>query len=259
MNILADICSAKRQHVEQQKNLVPLARLEAQIRSVPAPRDFASALDKARYGLIAEMKRASPSGGAIRPNFDPAAIARAYEQAGAACLSVLTDTPFFKGQDEDLGLARNACSLPVLRKDFILDPYQIAESRALGADCILLILSCLNDTRFLELAAATEHYGMSLLIEVHDERELERALAWPRGLIGINNRNLDTLVTDLAVCERLAPLVPENRKIVGESGIRTHADLLRLEKSGITRFLVGEHLLRQENLVEATRTLLSDP
>ncbi len=202
------------------------------------------------------MKRRSPSGGDIRPGFDPASIALDYQTAGATCLSVLTDTPYFGGRDEDLASARAAVPLPALRKDFMIDAYQIAESRALGADCILLIVAALDDGQLRELASETRHLGMDALIEVHDEEELDRALMLDVALIGINNRNLKTLKTDLATFERLAPRVPKDRLLVAESGLRNTTDLQRMAAAGAGAYLVGESLLRQPDLVGATRALL---
>jgi indole-3-glycerol phosphate synthase len=258
-NVLTEIIDVKIGHVARQKKVRPQVEIE-QLAAVASPvRGFGSALERAaktHFALIAEMKRKSPSGGEIRPGFDPAAVARDYETAGAACLSVLTDTPYFGGLDEDLAAARNACALPALRKDFMVDPYQIAESRALGADCILLIVAALDDGRLAELAAETRRLGMDALVEVHDEEELERALKLDARLIGINNRNLKTLTTDLATFERLAPRIPADRLRVAESGLKTNADFRRMEAAGAAAFLVGESLLRHPDLVGATRALL---
>jgi indole-3-glycerol phosphate synthase len=263
-NVLTEILAAKAEHVSARKRLRPHSEIEELAADATPPRGFAKALRIAattRFALIAEMKRKSPSGGEIRPGFDPAAIAKDYAAAGAACLSVLTDTPSFGGLDTDLAAARAAVALPALRKDFMIDPYQIAESRALGADCILLIVAALDDGQLAELASETGRFGMDALIEVHDEDELDRALkldALPTTttMIGINNRNLKTLKTDLATFERLAPYVPADRLLVAESGLRDTADLRRMVSARAEAFLVGESLLRQPDLVGATRTLL---
>jgi indole-3-glycerol phosphate synthase len=254
INALTPILAAKRAHVARQKATVPLAALES--RPVDAPRGFASALRAAPgYALITEMKRKSPSGGEIRPGFDPAQVARDYEAGGAACLSILTDGPYFGGLDADLEAARAACALPVLRKDFMVDPYQIAESRALGADCILLIVAALDDGALRELAAETARLGMDALVEVHDRPELDRALTLGATLIGINNRNLKTLKTDLATFETLAPGIPNDCLRIAESGLRSHSDLRRMAAAGAHGYLIGESLLRQPDLAAATRSL----
>jgi indole-3-glycerol phosphate synthase len=257
---LTPIVAAKREYLAQQKKLHPLSEVELRAAKASPPRGFAAALlqtaAQGRFSLIAEMKRQSPSGGAIRPQFDPGAIAQDYATGSAACLSVLTDTPFFGGRDQDLIDARGAVSLPALRKDFMIDPYQIVESRALGADCILLIVAALADEELRDLASETARLGMDVLIEVHNEEELERALSLNAGMIGINNRDLKRLKTDLATFERLAPLVPKDRLIVAESGLRDTSDLRRMADAGAKAFLVGESLLRQADITAATRLLL---
>lgn len=206
--------------------------------------------------FIAEIKKASPSAGIIRPDFSPRTIAQTYATAGAACLSVLTDAPYFQGLDEHLIEARAACDLPVLRKDFMIDPWQVAQARALGADCILLIMAALNDSEAMTLHKAAQDYSLDVLIETHNREELERALALPSGLIGINNRNLKTLITTLDTTEELARLVPANRFLVSESGIKTPADIARLKSCGAKGFLVGESLLKQQDPGEALRQLM---
>jgi indole-3-glycerol phosphate synthase len=259
-DVLARICAEKRAHVAHAKMAVPEAALLAGLADAPPVRGFAAALERqlaqGRYGLIAEIKKASPSAGVIRPDFDPATLARAYEAGGAACLSVLTDAPFFQGSDDDLRTARGAASLPVLRKDFILDPYQIVESRRIGADCVLLIMAALSDAAARELAAAAAELGMDVLAETHDQDELERALRLGVRLIGVNNRNLKTLAVDLATTEKLAPEVPADRVVVAESGMRGPEDLGRLAAAGARCFLVGETLMREPDVTAATRRLL---
>ncbi len=260
--VLARICADKRDHIARRKRERPLSEVEAAARAAPAPRGFARALDAAAeggYGLIAEIKKASPSKGLIRADFDPPALAAAYAGGGAACLSVLTDEPYFQGRDEYLPAARAAAPLPVLRKDFMLDPYQVAEARALGADCVLLILAALEDGQAAELEAAAAERGMDTLAEIHDEAELERALRLDARLVGINNRDLRTMETDLSTTERLAPRVPPDRAAVCESGLRVPADLARAARAGARRFLVGESLMREADVAAATRALLADP
>ncbi len=262
-DVLAEICAAKRADIARRKTAQPEAALRARLAGAPPPRPFAAALERAvarhRYGLIAEIKKASPSRGLIRADFDPAALAQAYEAGGAACLSVLTDSPYFQGSDDDLRAARAACSLPVLRKDFILDPYQVVESRVLGADCILLIMAALDDAAARDLSVMAYENALDVLVEVHDRAELDRALCLDARLIGINNRNLKTLKVDLQTTEELAPLVPPGRVIVGESGIYDPADLDRLGAAGARCFLVGESLMRAGDVAAATRRLLRLP
>jgi indole-3-glycerol phosphate synthase len=262
-DVLAEICAAKRAHVARAKAAVSEAALLAGLAEAPPLRPFAAALEQhlaeGRYGLIAEIKKASPSAGLIRDHFDAPALASAYEAGAASCLSVLTDRPYFQGSDEDLRAARQAVGLPVLRKDFILDPYQIIESRRIGADCVLLIMAALSDAEARELAAAAAEFGLDVLAEIHDAAELERALRLDVRLIGINNRNLKTLETDLRTTESLAPTVPPDRLVVAESGIRSPTDLDRLAAAGARCFLVGESLMREPDVTAATRRLLRLP
>ena len=259
-DVLARICADTALEVARRKAVTTVPMLEAAIATAPAPRGFAAALDDKvatiGLGLIAEIKRASPSGGAIRPYFDPAELAQAYQTGGAACLSVLTDKPYFHGVSEDLVAARAGCALPALRKDFMIDPWQILESRALGADCILLIMAVLSDQQAAEMESLALGLGMDVLIESHDSVELARALRLKSPLIGINNRNLKIMQTNIETTIELAPMVPDDRVIVGESGLKTHDDLRRMADHGVRRFLVGESLLRQADLVGATRALL---
>jgi indole-3-glycerol phosphate synthase len=256
---LAEICAAKREEVAARKALATLDDLDRAAQGAGAPRGFRFALEaKARtgFGLIAEIKKASPSKGLIRADFRPAEHALAYEQGGAACLSVLTDAPYFQGHEDFLMDARAACSLPVLRKDFTLEPWQVAEARAIGADAILIIVAALDDVAMAEVEAAALERGMDVLVEVHDEAEIERAARLSSRLVGIINRDLRTFRTDLATTERLAPLAPVGAQLVAESGINAHADLERLARCGVRCFLVGESLMREADVAAATARLL---
>ncbi|MBU8538136.1 indole-3-glycerol phosphate synthase TrpC [Falsiroseomonas tokyonensis] len=258
---LARILADKYEEVRERSAAMPLAEIESQARHASPPRDFTGALCAAvaegRVGLIAEIKRASPSGGLIREPFEPAELARAYEAAGAACLSVLTDAPWFQGDLGHMVQARAACSLPVLRKDFMVHPWQVFEARAMGADAILLILAALSDEQAQELEDIARSLDMAVLAEVHDQRELDRALGLETRLIGVNNRNLKTLVTDLGTSDELIPLIPADRIPVGESGIRTPDDVRRMCRAGARCLLVGEHLLRQPDVEVAARELIN--
>lgn len=256
---LARICADTREETRKRKAATPLEAIRSQALAAGPVRGFGRALmDVAatRFALIAEIKKASPSGGLIRPDFDPAALARAYLAGGATCLSVLTDTPYFQGSIDYLRAARAAVPLPVLRKDFILEPWQVYESRAMGADCILLILAALSDEEARELEQIADSLDMDVLVEVHERGELDRAMCLQSRLIGVNNRNLKTLKTDLNTCLDLAALLPPDRFLIGESGLRTHADLQRLAEAGVHCFLVGESLMRQDDVESATRALL---
>ncbi len=263
-DILAEICDTKRTHIARRKQERSIGALHAELDALNPthpPRDFLVALkakqEAKEVGLIAEIKQASPSRGVIREDFDPAALAQDYAKGGAVCLSVLTDEPYFQGQDAYLREARDACQLPVLRKDFTLDPYQVVEARVLGADCILLIMAALEDVQARELEDAAHSLGMNVLIEVHDAKELDRALEYLSSpLIGINNRNLKTLEVSLETSETLAGNIPEGYMTVCESGIKTHEDITRMQSQDIHCFLVGESLMLQRNVTEATRRLI---
>ena len=261
MDKLAEIVATKRQEVAERRVREPVSALRDLAAAQTSPRGFEAALRRKRadgFALIAEIKKASPSKGLIREDFHPTQHARDYAKGGAVCLSVLTDAPYFQGHEDYLIAARHAVPLPVLRKDFMVDPWQVLDSRAIGADAILIIVAALEDAAMAEIEAAAFEHGMDVLIEVHDAAEMDRASRLKSRLIGVNNRNLKTFVTDLAATEQLAPLAPEGALLVGESGIATHDDLLRLERSGVRAFLVGESLMRQADVAAATRALLGN-
>lgn len=261
-NILSEICQRKKEHIKKQKQSVSETLLLNEISRSPSPKGFIEAIrkkiERKENALIAEVKKASPSKGVIREQFNHIEIAKAYEKSGATCLSVLTDTPFFQGEDSYLRDISGVISLPLLRKDFMLDPYQVLEARAMGASCILLIMAALSDKQAIQLEATAIEYGLDVLVEVHDKNELERALEHLKSpLIGINNRNLKTLEVSLATTETLAKYIPKNHILVCESGIYSYDDIKRMNQCGAYTFLVGESLMRQKNIEEAVHSLLN--
>lgn len=261
-DILAEICNKKLEHIKSQKDKFPEHILIAMTELVDKPRGFISSIEKRKAdignAIIAEIKKASPSRGLIREDFDPESIAKSYEQGGAACISVLTDVPYFQGDDRFVGIVKNACGLPVLRKDFIIDPYQVVESRAIGADCILLIMAAVDDALARDIENVAIEFGMDVLIEVHDKKELERALKLKSNLIGINNRNLKTLEIDLANSEILSKMIPDDYIKICESGIYTKEDIARMNDSDINVFLIGESFMRQKNIRKSIELLLEN-
>lgn len=261
INKLTEIGDSRREQIAQEKALMSFADVDREAQKALPPRGFARALqtkiENGHFGLICEIKKASPSAGLIRADFNPRSIAKAYEEGGATCLSVLTEETYFKGHNEFLKQAREACALPALRKDFMVDVWQVAQARAIGADCILLIMALLDNMLAADMLAAATAYGMDTLIEVHDEAEMERALRLPpSSLIGINNRNLKTLAIDLTITEKLAPMVSPDRLIVSESGLQTISDLQRMNRIGVHCFLIGEALMRQDNIKKATAKMM---
>lgn len=259
-NILAEICEKKLEHIKSQKIKFPEHIIIAMTELLDKPRDFKSSIEKKRKELgnaiIAEIKKASPSKGLIREDFNPASIAKSYEEGGAACISVLTDVPYFQGDDKFIGIVKNSSSLPVLRKDFIIDPYQVVESRAIGADCILLIMAAVDNSLAKDIEDTAIEFGMNVLIEIHNKQELERALKLKSKIIGINNRNLKTLEIDLTNSEKLSPLIPNNYIKICESGIYTKEDIKRMNDSNINVFLIGESFMRQQNIKKSIESLL---
>ena len=261
-NALTQICEEKRAYVESCKSHTPVSSLQRIIKNGPGSRGFLKSLSHSSqdgYGLIAEIKKASPSAGLIRKSFDPEGLAKEYQRGGATCLSVLTDTPYFQGEDEHLILARSATNIPVLRKDFIIDPYQVIEARAIGADCVLLIMAQLDIGLAKELEALALELGMDVLIEIHSAEELDQAMNLKSRLLGINNRNLKTLKTDITTTVQLAPMVPSDYLLVCESGLKTASDLALMAKSGPRCFLIGEAFMCQSNVHAAVKKILANP